>query len=324
MTLMKQIKTKTIAPDSQMLWDMLQTMRPADSISEKSFVAKYLDSIKGMQSDSYGNRYIKIGDSPVAWSCHTDTVHRESGSQRIVYNKNKGTIALSQTETKATCLGADDTAGVWLMLEMIKNKKAGLYLFHRAEEIGGLGSDYIAKKTPELLDGIKAVIALDRKGTGSIITHQIGGRCASEAFSASLAAQLHGYISDCTGSFTDSANYIGLVPECSNLSVGYYNQHTDKEYLDYFHLLALRDMLLALDYSSLVFDRTPVWDDYSDDHWTPYGTKWGKSGSWDKSYGRDCNTLLDFCESYPDAVADLLQQYGITLDDLYEATPWLN
>ncbi|NDB70229.1 MAG: M28 family peptidase, partial [Methylocystaceae bacterium] len=270
--------SKKQAPaDTQTLWDMLQTMRPANSKAENAFIKKYLDSIKGMKKDSYGNRYIRIGTAPIAWSCHTDTVHKESGSQRITYNKNRGTISLSKFEAKASCLGADDTAGVWLMLELIKRKKEGLYIFHRAEEIGGLGSDYIANKTPELVAGIQAMIALDRKGTDSIITHQMGGRCSSDAFAASIADQLAGFRSDSTGSFTDSANYMALVPECTNLSVGYEAAHSPQESLDYFHLLALRDSLLELDYSKLIIDRTPATDDYSDDYWPPYSGKWIRS-----------------------------------------------
>jgi hypothetical protein len=248
-------------------------------------------------------------------------VHRESGSQRIVYNKNKGIIALSQFEKQANCLGADDTAGVWLMLELIKHKKEGLYIFHRAEEIGGLGSDYISKKTPELVDGIQIMFALDRKGTDSIITHQMGGRCASNAFATSVSDQLQGYRADSTGSFTDSANYVGLIPECTNLSVGYESAHSPQESLDYFHLIGLRDSLLALDYSKLTVERTPAIDDY-EDYWQAgaYSVK----GTDSRIIGRDCSSIYDFCESYPDIVADLLEQYGITLQDLYDSAPYVN
>ena len=319
---MSYSSTQKTQPDTQTLWDMLQTMRPANSAAEKAFIKKHLDSVKGMKHDSYGNRYIRIGKAPVAWSCHTDTVHKQSGSQRIVYNKNKGIIALSQFEKQANCLGADDTAGVWLMLELIKHKKEGLYIFHRAEEIGGLGSDYISKKTPELVEGINIMIALDRKGTDSIITHQMGGRCASDSFAASLANQLEGYKPDSTGSFTDSANYTARIPECTNLSCGYESAHSPQESLDYFHLIGLRDSLLALDYSKLIVERTPAIDDYDDDYWRigAYSAKWTDT----PVAGRDCRSIYDFCESYPDIVADLLEQYGITLDDLYQSAPYVN
>jgi hypothetical protein len=209
------------------------------------------------------------------------------------------------------------------MLELIKHKKEGLYIFHRAEEIGGLGSDYISKKTPELVDGIQIMIALDRKGTDSIITHQMGGRCASDSFATSVAAQLHGYQADSTGSFTDSANYTGLIPECTNLSVGYESAHSTQESLDYFHLIGLRDSLLALDYSKLAVERTPAADDYDDDYWQA-GSYSAKYGSLNKSFSRDCSSIYDFCESYPDIVADLLEQYGITLQDLYDSAPYVN
>ena len=35
---------------------------------------------------------------------------------------------------------------------------------------------------------------------------------------------------DTGGSFTDTANYTDIIPECTNLSCGYYNAHTQSEY----------------------------------------------------------------------------------------------
>jgi len=150
----------------------------------------------------------------------------------------------------------------------------------------------------------------------------MGGRCASDAFATSMAAQLAGLRGDSTGSFTDSANYAtALIPECTNLSVGYESAHSPQESLDYFHLIGLRDSLLALDYSKLIVERTPAADDY-DDYWQAgaYSVKSTDS----RIIGKDCRSVYDFCESYPDIVADLLEQYGITLQDLYDSAPYLN
>jgi len=49
-----------------------------------------------------------------------------------------------------------------------------------------VGSKFIAKRTPALLTGIDYAIALDRKGSRDVITHQFG-RCCSDAFAKSLA-----------------------------------------------------------------------------------------------------------------------------------------
>src|SRR3546814_16306749 len=79
-------------------------------------------------------------------------------------------------------LGADDGAGLWIMLGMIAAACPGLYLFHRGEEQGCLGSRWIERHTPELLANIDAAIAFDRAGLGDVITHQSYGRTCSAAF----------------------------------------------------------------------------------------------------------------------------------------------
>jgi len=271
---------------------------------------------------------LRFGDSPVMWSSHTDTVHATPGQQRITYKD--GLIKLSALEAESNCLGGDCGVGVWLMLEMIRAKKPGLYIFHRDEETGGHGSEWLARNNAELLDGIQIAIALDRRGTDSVITYQAGARCASDAFAESLARQIPGYKPDSTGLFTDTANYTAIVPECTNLSVGYEGAHSKAETVDIAHACALLDCLLALDVSALAVERDPTVSDDRDD-WGAYD---GRYGSWERErpYGRfdrrgagyDCRDVRDFVDAYPDIVADYLEQLGITLDDLYAASPWVS
>lgn len=235
---------------------MLTYGRPHGSDAEADFVNRYLAPLPDMGFDKFGNGWLQIGTSPVLWSSHTDTVHHKPGRQKIVVD-DKGMIRLAE-KTRGLCLGADDAAGVWLMREMIRAGVSGRYVFHAGEEHGGLGSAWVARERRDLLVGIDFAIALDRKGTTSIITHQTGGRCASEAFSASLAPKLGvGWKSDSGGTFTDTANYVDLVGECTNLSVGYYNQHGPEESLDLGFLMELRRTLMRFDASGLVASRKP-------------------------------------------------------------------
>ena len=53
------------------------------------------------------------------------------------------------------------------------------------------------------------------------------------------------------GTFTDTAHYVGLVPECTNLSIGYENAHSGDEYQDYGFLAALLPALLGVDWHRL-------------------------------------------------------------------------
>jgi hypothetical protein len=228
--------------------------RPHGCRTEKRFINRFIFPL-GMKVDGFGNYWKQIGESPLMWSCHTDTVHSNKGMLRIGFDKNEIGVA---EKDDANCLGADDGAGVWLMQQMILAERPGLYLFHRAEEIGRKGSSHIAKNYAKDLTGIKFAIALDRKGKDSIITHQQSARCCSEAFSKSLAAQLNmGYKSDDTGSYTDTASYVDLIGECTNLSVGYTGAHTRLERLDIDFIFKLRDALMTLDASKLDDIRKP-------------------------------------------------------------------
>lgn len=234
---------------------MLQYARPHMSREEGQFVQRFVLPL-GAEIDGFGNCIKRIGTAPVMWSCHTDTVDQKGGRRSVRVKKDGGAVSLESK--KEDCLGADDAVGVWLMGEMIMAEVPGLYIFHAAEEIGGKGSAWIAKETPNLLKDIKYAIALDRKGYHSVITHQFGRRCCSDEFAAGLAAQLlSGYEPDPTGLFTDTANYKGLIGECTNISVGYHNAHSNKEWLNLTFLAELREVLLRIDISKLPYVRKP-------------------------------------------------------------------
>lgn len=368
-----------------MMLEMLSYRRPARSKSEIKFINRFIIPLQ-VEVDKYGNYYKKIGKAPVVWCSHLDTVHTEGGKQKLGYDMAE--VGIAEKE-KSSCLGADDTAGVWLMVQMILAKTPGLYLFHRDEEGGRKGSEFIAKYMPSHLKGYKFAIALDRKGTTSIITHQMSKRCCSGEFADSLAGELDmGYVLDDTGSYTDSASYTGIIGECTNLSVGYRNAHSSFERQDREFLFKLRDKLIKLDvykldncrkagtveyktYPSAATGSThshnvPYYygqgdDDYSQWEQNGYwdGTKWiepkkkgtgldfspgvrrssatGVNGTGRTVYGSPANKCVsddddepthdvDIQKDYdkmvkcvarnPEAVADILEQFGYGYDEL--------
>lgn len=234
-------------------FDILSIMRPHGSRMEQRFIDKYLTPLKP-QVDECGNHILRIGKEPIMWSCHIDTVHNWGGIAPLLLDKD-GIIKV-HPKSQANCLGADDGTGVWIMLQMIKAERPGLYIFHRGEERGGIGSRHISTKTPHVVRGIKAAIAFDRKDTGSIITHQWGGRCCSDEFAHSLADAIGlDMKTDTGGSFTDTACYTDLVGECTNVSVGYKWQHSKSEEQDLAFAILLLDRMLEFDSSKLVYKR---------------------------------------------------------------------
>lgn len=244
--------------DALRLAQMLTFCRPHQSKTESAFIKEFLIPL-GVRFDKKGNIYKRIGDAPVLWSSHTDTVHAKKGMQKVVYwveKKSGDTFFSLDKDSKSSCLGADDTVGIWLMTEMIKAKVPGLYIFHRGEEVGGQGSKWIAENNKDVLEGIKFAIAFDRRDTESIITFQRSTRCCSDEFAKSLAGELGlGHKCDDGGMFTDTASYTDLIPECTNVSVGYFDAHCSTERINLDYLFKLRDAVRKIDLTKLVEKR---------------------------------------------------------------------
>jgi hypothetical protein len=346
---------KSLSPRLAELANMLEWSRPDRSQTEELFIEHYIDTLPGIQKDTFGNRWTRIGKAKpgegpcnVAYTSHTDTVAWVEGAQAIEIDKD-GDFALDWN-SQGDCLGADCTAGVWLMRRLILAGKHGLYIFHRAEESGGDGSTWIVENNPDLVKGIEVMISLDRRGYDSIITEQSTGVTASKTFALSMQRQLGGaYKPDPTGTFTDSAFYSHLIPECTNLSIGYHNCHSTSETLDFRFTDSLLKKLLKLDYSKLEVTRDPTarqdrwsrfgfkgWDSYEDPRWTDYladDTASTGAGSTDNDQDQEDDThdgyeynslcvdsdLAALVHRHPEAVAMLLGQWDLGEGDVYEA-----
>jgi hypothetical protein len=246
----------------------LRFRRPRGGPTEQKFIREYLDAqIDDLKQDEIGNIYKIVGpiDPKIMWSSHTDSVHRLEGEQHVIVD---GDWVRLPKNSKSNCLGADDMAGIWIMRKMIQAGVPGMYVFHYGEESGCMGSKWVAKNKPEYLKGIQAAIAFDRRDFGDVITHQLCGRSASDAFAASLCNLLpEGYLPSPNGIYTDTASYADLIPECTNVSVGYQNEHGTDERLNIPHILKLADKLCSLtadDLDTLVIARDPKEIDFED------------------------------------------------------------
>ncbi len=184
------------------------------------------------------------GNEQVLFACHLDTVHARPGYQRV-YRQRHRANALHSPDGE--CLGADDGAGIWLMLAMIEAGVPGTYVFHLDEERGCLGSRWLAKNRQDWLRQFHCAIGFDRPGTSDVVTHFAGLRGCSPGFAMDLSWALSSHVSGyeltpCrTGGMTDVRHYIGLIPECTNLSIGYHRQHRREEWLDTRYLSTLKN-----------------------------------------------------------------------------------
>ncbi len=276
---------------SLMLFDLLSCVTPHPAYKDiVTTIEKYLPKDQKMWMDGIGNLIVKVGQNyTTMFSCHIDMVFGKSYTDvtKDLPKKLDLFIATDQKHAKAnfvwggiitkyekgvhtytpTTLGADDKAGIFIMLKLIRAKIPGLYIFHVGEEIGGIGSADIAHRKPALVKGIERAIAFDRMDYFDIINRQRGGVCCSLKFANAFAKQLNSLIVDpnklntkystAIGSFTDTANYIKLISECTNISVGYFNQHSSGECLDTLWLeRILTPALLKIDWEGLPTERS--------------------------------------------------------------------
>ena len=127
-------------------------------------------------------------------------------------------------------IGFDDKAGIMAIITLwqyFKEQKFRI-IFPANEEVGGVGSENMAD---DWFVDAKWILELDRKGNNDFIQTSGGTRLCSDEFAQKFIDM--GF-KRAEGTFTDvnvmkpRANWVNMA----NLSIGYYNPHTDNEYLD--------------------------------------------------------------------------------------------
>lgn len=272
---------------------ILSTKRPTNN---PEFCASFMSTLLvdlGIEftEDKHHNFTVQVGNSTSMFTAHTDTVDKVLGTNLLTVD-NDGVI----TVNGGGILGADCGSGIYIMLEMIRAEVPGIYVFFSQEEKGRIGSSFytLPKK------GITRCISFDRAGTQDLITHQMGEAGCSKQFAEYFEQNFPLiYYSDPTGVYTDSYTFFDVIPECINLSVGYYNQHSKFECQDEHFLESLVDACIEFNWELLPVHRDP---------------------SKTTAYTATSESLVDFCERFPEVAAAVLHSYGITLDDMVSYT----
>ncbi|MCD5384920.1 MAG: hypothetical protein LRZ94_01220 [Candidatus Pacebacteria bacterium] len=166
---------------------------------------------------TWGKEFLyAAGDIPLLLVAHVDTVH--CAPPQIIYHDRERNVMWSPDG-----LGADDRAGVWAILSIINKGFRPHVLFTDGEETGGTGAwEAVGKlKVP----AVNAIIELDRKNSNESVFYNLDN--------PEFKRWVNGFgYKTVIGSFSDISI---LCPEWGiagvNLSIGYYNAHTNSEYL---------------------------------------------------------------------------------------------
>lgn len=254
------------------------------NLTKKQIPFNYEDTLaeffpKNMSIDDFGNYHIRVGETSGNMFCgHLDTYCYQNN--RVWHTIDGNIIGTDKTTT----LGGDDKAGIVIMINMINAGVPGLYYFFRGEEgvtspNGTWGSKKALAEYKDVFSSYSRCIAFDRRGTDSIITKQSYSVCCSDDFTNALIKQFADngltYRNDPTGMWCDSGVFMETIPECTNISVGYFNEHTFNETQNIEHLEKLVAACIKIDWDKLPVKRDPteIEISYSNYHANNYNWK---------------------------------------------------
>ena len=262
----------------------LSMKRPHKGLGERlmlDWITEHLPKGVGYAVDGIGNLHVDMRQdmtNRTLFVAHVDTVHHSDGPNKIRKTKHKWYAS-------GAPLGADDGAGIALLMQLIHRGVPAYYIFTVGEECGGHGATYVAEHSAELLSQFDRAIAFDRRGVSDVITHQGYGRCCSDAFGEALSDALNYqsfdkllYMPSDAGVYTDTAEFVDIIPECTNISCGYMYEHSDREELDIDHLVALANSVCRIDWDALPTDRDPSVRE------SKWGLGWGEATSVTSSF----------------------------------------
>lgn len=159
------------------------------------------------------------GDSGIGLSAHIDTVLGPPQD----FNFDNGKISSPQG------IGGDDRCGILgmlcLMAHMEKDNKKPTLFLSTDEEKGGSTTKVGSKACAKMTNGLKFIIALDRRGSNDSVYYQCGNNEFKKWINSFGFVEAKGSRTDiCT--LCEDWDVAGV-----NFSVGYYDEHTANEYV---------------------------------------------------------------------------------------------
>ena len=259
----------------------MRTLTPQEQKSIEQFFQLYQNSLLKVMKHYLKSKYnnvistkdyiIAVGEEPVALVAHLDTVFKQP-PQRIFYDKEKNVMWSPEG------LGADDRAGVFAIVQILKSGLRPTIILTTDEEKGGFGVSTLVQHIKKPPTDLKYIIELDRQGSIDCVFYN----CLNKDFERYVES--FGFVSD-FGSFSDISI---LCPSWKvagvNLSIGYYDEHTKSETLYIGHMFntinKVKNMIKDAKRSKhYVYIENPMkkW-------WAYYPTEEDDYG-WDPSYG---------------------------------------
>ena len=184
-----------------------------------------------VEIDAHDNLYVTKGKAQV-FPCvvsHTDTVHDIYKGYEVLEQKGNF-FGFDNSTMKQVGVGGDDKVGMFICLQMLKKFKNIKIAFFAQEEIGCVGSSQADKK---FFEDVGFALECDRKGNNDFVQTSSGVKMFDKKFKNKIMPVLKkfGY-SITTGGLTDVHEIAqDMSISCANMSCGYYNPHSEHEYV---------------------------------------------------------------------------------------------
>ena len=225
----------------------------------KRFIWNWVkQNVKGcrIEEDKVGNLYItktktskNRKEEELTYPCivaHLDQVQEKHSKDFICLESEDIIIGYSPKRREQQGLGADDKCGIWIALKCLKEYDNLKVAFFVGEEIGCKGS---SKANMEFFADCRFVIEPDRRGYNDLITSISWTSLCSDEFLNDIGYKDYLY-KETDGLITDieALKENNLAISCINLSCGYYQPHTDHEFV------VKADLLNCLNFIRHIFE----------------------------------------------------------------------
>ena len=268
----------------------MKTLNPEELRSIEQFFQLSQESLLRVMSKYLRSKYktvystkeyvVAVGDIPIALVAHLDTVFSKQPAN-IFYDRIKNVMWSPEG------LGADDRAGVYSIVQLIKQGLRPTIIFTTDEETGGIGAYKLIKDYPECPCDLRYIIQLDRRGSNDCVFYD----CNNPKFDEYV--EKFGFVT-AFGTFSDISIICPTWKVAGvNLSIGYINEHSYSETLYVGAMLAtikkVANMLKDMQNNDIEkFEYIPLYYNSYLNYGFP--TEDDMDFGWDPSYGISLST----------------------------------
>ena len=281
--------------DKQMMFKILKMTQREVKQYAKKVLKKH--GYKPVLNDGY--IYAK-GEIPVGLLAHMDTVFREPDYVFDVDGVLSGQKGL----------GADDRAGIYAILHLVKQGYKPTVIFLEDEEIGGVGAEKFATDSYIFDLELNFLIELDRQGLDDAVFYDCGNKDFHDHILGFGFKKAYGSFSDI--SFIAPKLDLGAV----NLSVGYFGQHTINEFLILDGLARTIDRV-----EQILLHGSNVKFDFQEDDWKSYYKAYATGQytvSTTKKYATRTTSQKDYAYGYAEGFYDEYEELEYFYDRVEE------